>query len=198
RNPNMKQTLTLIPLALLAACSSQSSPDADPAADETVSVTKPMAPEKTAPATPPAPSANTLSLAGLGDLRIGAAVPATSRWREEEVQASDTCRVLTSPDYPGGYAITEGGKIRRISIGERSPVKLAKGIALGASEADVKKQFPFPATPHKYADAPAKYLTAPNAASGDSALRFEIGSDGKVGQIHVGTMPVLGYVEACS
>ncbi len=196
----MKQTLSLLPLALLAACSSQSSPDAEPAADETVSVTPatPMAPEKTAPANPPAPSANTLTLAGLGDLRIGAAVPATSRWREEEVQASETCRVLTSPDYPRSYAIAEGGKIRRISIGEGSKVRLAQGIGPGTSEADVKKQFPFTETPHKYADAPAKYLTAPNAASGASALRFEIGGDGKVSQVHVGTMPVLGYVEACS
>ncbi len=196
----MKQTLTLIPLALLAACSSQSSPDADPAADETVSVTpaKPMAPDNSAPAPDPAPSANTLTLAGLGDLRIGAAVPAGSRWREEEVQASDTCRVLTSPDYPRSYAIAEGGKIRRVSIGEGSPVKLAEGIGPGASEAAVKKQFSFTETPHKYVNAPAKNLTAPAADNGKPALRFEIGSDGRVSQIHVGTMPVLGYVEACS
>ena len=196
----MKQFLTLLPLALLVACSSQSSPDAEPAADDIVSVipATPMAPNKTAPATDPAPSANTLTLAGLGDLRIGAAVPATSRWREEEVQASETCRVLTSPDYPRAYAIAEGGKIRRISIGEGSQVKLAGGIAPGTGEAAVKKQFAFTATPHKYVDAPAKYLTAPDAGSGRPALRFEIGSDGRVSQIHAGTMPVLGYVEACS
>jgi hypothetical protein len=51
---------------------------------------------------------------------------------------------------------------------------------------------------HKYQDAPAKYLTAPNAASGDPAVRFEIGSGGKVSLIHVGIMPALGYVEGCS
>ena len=55
-----------------------------------------------------------------------------------------------------------------------------------------------PVVPHKYGAAPAKYLTAPNAPSGDSALRFEIGSDGKVSLIHVGTMPVLAYVEGCA
>ncbi|WP_417622057.1 hypothetical protein [Parasphingorhabdus sp.] len=196
----MKQTLSLIPLAILAACSSQSSSDAEPAADETVSVTPatPMVPEKAAPAADPAPSANILSLAGLGDLRIGEAVPADSSWGEKGAQASDSCRVLSSPDYPGAYAIVEGDTVRRISIGQRSNVKLAEGIGTGASETEVKKYFPFPATPHKYVDAPGKYLTAPNAASGDSALRFEIGSDGTVSQIHVGTMPVLGYVEACS
>jgi hypothetical protein len=196
----MKQTLSLVPLALLAACSSQSSSDPEPVADETVSVTPatPMAPEKTAPAIDPAPSANTLTLAGLGDLRIGHAVPADSRWAEEGAQASDVCRVIASPDYPAAYAIVEANKVRRISISQGSKVKLAEGIGPGASEAEVKKLFPFPATPHKYVDAPAKYLTAPNADSGDAALRFEISSDGNVSQIHVGTMPVLGYVEACS
>lgn len=196
----MKQTLSLIPLALLAACSSQSSPDPEPAADETVSVTPapPVAPEKTAPASDPAPSANTLTLAGLGDLRIGEPVPATSSWKAEGVQASDACRVLSSPDFPDAYAIVEANNIRRISISEGSKVKLAEGIGPGAREATVKQYFAFPATPHKYGDPPAKYLTAPNAASGDPALRFEIGSDGTVSQIHVGTMPVLGYVEACS
>ena len=198
RNPKMKQTLSLVPLALLAACSSQSS--SDPAAEETVSVTPatPMAPEKTAPAIDPVPSVNTLTLAGLGDLRIGQAVPSGSRWRAEGAQASDMCRVLSSPDYPDTYAIVEEGKVRRISISQGSKVRLAEGIGPGASEASVKQYFPFPATPHKYVDAPGKYLTAPNADNGDAALRFEIGSDGKVSQIHVGTMPVLGYVEACS
>ncbi len=196
----MKQTLSLIPLALLAACSSQSSSDPEPTAEETVSVTPatPVAPEKAAPAPAPAPSATTLTLAGLGDLRIGQTVPAGSRWAERGAQISEGCHVLSSPDYPDAYAIVEGGKLRRISISKGSRVKLAEGIGPGASESVVKQYFSFKATPHKYGDPPAKYLTAPNAASGASALRFEIGSDGTVSQIHVGTMPVLGYVEGCA
>ena len=74
-----------------------------------------------------------------------------------------------------------------------------QGIGVGATEADVKKWFGgFREEPHKYEDAPAKYLTAPNADSGDPAVRFEIGGDGKVKLIHVGMAPVLGYVEGCS
>ena len=196
----MKNIFSLVPLALLAACHSQPAPDAEPAADETAAVTQapPVSSEKTVPATAPAPSTNILSLAGLGDLRIGKPVPADSRWSATGAQASDSCLVFSSPDYPGAYAIVEGGKVRRISIGQRSQVRLVEGIGIGATEAEVLKYFPFPATPHKYVDAPSKYLTAPNADSGSSALRFEIGSDGTVSQVHVGTMPVLGYVEACS
>ena len=196
----MKNIFSLVPLALLAACHSQPAPDAEPAADETAAVTQapPVSSEKTVPATAPEPSTNILSLAGLGDLRIGKPVPADSRWSATGAQASDSCLVFSSPDYPGAYAIVEGGKVRRISIGQRSQVRLVEGIGIGATEAEVLQYFPFPVTPHKYVDAPSKYLTAPNADSGSSALRFEIGSDGTVSQIHVGTMPVLGYVEACS
>ncbi len=76
---------------------------------------------------------------------------------------------------------------------------LVEGIGVGSSERDVRKWFAgFRAEPHQYESAPAKYLTAPNAASGDPALRFEIGADRKVSLIHVGTMPVLGYVEGCA
>ncbi len=194
----MKPIFSLVPLALLAACSSQSPPDSEQATDEVSTPATPVAPEKAAPTPDPVPSANTLTLAGLGDLRIGKPVPAGSSWSAEGAQASDSCIVLASPDYPGAYAITEGGKVRRISIGQRSKIKLAEGIGVGATEAAVKQDFPFPATPHKYVDAPGKYLTAPNADSGDPALMFEIDSDGRVSQMHVGTMPTLGYVEACS
>jgi hypothetical protein len=139
-----------------------------------------------------------LALEGLGDLRIGQPVPVASTWAQRGAQASDACRTITSPDYPGVYAIVEQGIVRRITVGQRSNVKLTEGIGVGAAEKDVLSWFPFPATPHKYVETPAKYLTSPNADSGDPALRFELGRDGKVSLIHVGTMPALGYVEGCS
>lgn len=126
-------------------------------------------------------------------------MPADATWKRDAAQASDTCLTYTSPDHPGAYAIVGDGAVRRITIGQRSDVKLAEGIGVGASEAEVKSAFPgFRAEPHVYQEPPAKYLTAPNAQGGDPALRFEIGADGKVHLIHVGTMPVLGYVEACA
>jgi hypothetical protein len=140
-----------------------------------------------------------IGLEGLSDLRIGQPIPQGSTWAERGAQISDECRTVSSPDYPGVYAIVSEGKVRRITIGQRSDVKLAEGLGVGASEAEVRKDFAgFREEPHKYVGAPAKYLTAPNAASGDPALRFEIGEDGKVSLIHIGTMPVLGYVEGCA
>lgn len=150
------------------------------------------------PATTPAPG-KTLALTGLGELRIGAAVPQGSSWAERGAQIDGDCRTVSSPRYPGVYAIVSEGKVRRISVGQRSDVKLIEGIGVGAPERTVRQAFAgFREKPHQYEAAPAKYLTAPNAASGGPALRFEIGQDRRVSLIHVGTMPVLGYVEGCA
>ena len=204
----MKHLLATAALACaIAACSSEpASPIENLAVDNAAAPvgadTPPLAPTASngsVAVAKPAKVAAVLALEGLGDLAIGRPVPAKSTWAERGGQIPGGCRTLSSPDYPGVYAIAEGGKVRRITAGQRSTIKLSEGIGVGATEAEVKKWFPsFRVEPHKYEAAPAKYLTAPNAPSGDSALRFEIGTDGKVSLIHIGTMPVLGYVEGCA
>ncbi len=206
----MRTFISTLALALaLAACSSepeapnstlptnvtQEVPPATPPPTPTASPSP--TPEPT-PSSTPAPG-KTLALEGLGDLRIGEAIPRGGSWAERGAQIPGGCRTVSSPAFPGAYAIVTDGKVRRITVGQRSDVKLVEGIGVGSSEAEVKKWFAgFREEPHKYEDKPAKYLTAPNAASGDPALRFEIGADRKVSLIHVGTMPVLGYVEGCA
>ena len=202
----MKRLIPATALALcLAACSSEPAPSASAATatgapgqamsaapdDEAIAAAQPMV----------MPVGNTpmLTLEGLGDLEIGKPVPRDGSWAERGAQISDACRTVSSPEFPGVYAIVEDGRVRRITVGQRSDVTLVEGIGVGAGEAEVKQVFPgFRASPHAYEDAPGKYLTAPNAGSGEAALRFEIGQDGKVSLIHVGTMPVLGYVEGCA
>src|SRR5690606_29336644 len=127
----MNLPLSLIAVAACAACSQQ---PASPAPEPTATAASPAPTAATpASATPPAvPSANTLTLAGLGGLRIGEPVPAGGTWAERGAQASDTCRTVSSPDYPGVYAIVEDGRVRRISAGQRSAVALAEGIGAGA------------------------------------------------------------------
>lgn len=137
-----------------------------------------------------------LALEGLGDLVIGQPIPRGSSFAERGAQINETCRTVSSPEFPGVYAITEGGQVRRITVGQRSDVELAEGIGVGATEAEVLSAFPgFRATPHKYVATPGKYLTQPGS---DPRLRFEIGEDGRVSLIHAGLMPQLGYVEGCA
>ena len=117
-------------LLCLAACSPETAdaPDSVRAANES---TPPAAAPPPAPSPlsvpPGAPAADVLTLQGLGALRIGEAVPAGSGWAERGAQISDLCRTISSPDFPGVYAIVEGDRVRRITVGERSDVKLAEG-----------------------------------------------------------------------
>ena len=188
----------------LVACSSPSQTDADVAATESAAATTDDSAMTDATGAPPAATGTpvppsdgkTLALEGLGDLVIGRPVPAGSSFTERGAQISETCRTVSSPDYPGVYAMTDGSQLRRITVGESSDVKLVEGIGVGATEAQVLAAFPgFRSSPHKYVGAPAKYLTQPG---NDPRLRFEIGEDGRVSLIHAGLMPQLGYVEGCA
>ena len=197
----MKQlAMIAMPVLLLAACSggeeSVPAEEATPGAPVAIS---PDAPPYAEPGDVTPASDQVLRLEGLGDLRIGFNVPDSGTWSALAVQAGDGCTLYSSPDFPGVSAIVTDGLVRRITIGPESGVTLIEGIGTGASEAEVRSYFGgFRETPHKYEPAPAKYLTAPNADSGDPALRFEIGSDERVSEIHVGTMPELGFVEGCA
>jgi hypothetical protein len=195
----MTATRTL-PAALLVCLAGCTEPAPAPVPQEPARAEAPSPAAPSPPAAPEAaPAPNVLTLGGLGHLRIEEAVPASSGWAERGAQISDECRTVSSPDFPGVYAIVEDGKVRRITIGKPSGVRLAEGIRVGSSEAEVRAAFPnLSADPHEYVDPPGKYLTASEAANGDPALRFEIGADGKVSLIHAGTMPVLGYVEGCA
>lgn len=198
----MQRSLSLFTLCAalaLAAC------DAAPEPTETnVAATAPAdaLPSANASAPPPASEAvpaDVLTLDGLGGLRLGEPVPENSGFAERGAQISDGCRTVSSAEFPGVYAIVIDGQVRRITVGQQSEVRLIEGIGVGATEQAAKDAFPgFAEEPHKYEDAPAKYLTAPGGSTTDPALRFEIGRDGKVSLMHVGLMPELAYVEGCA
>lgn len=194
-------------IAALAICLAACSPEPAVAPVASIGTENGSAPQARVRETVPAPSAalkapsapEVLRWNSLGLLKIGEAVPAGSGWAERGAQIPGPCRTISSPDFPGVYAIVEDGEVRRITLGERSTVKLAEGIGTGATEAEVRAAFPgFQEEPHAYVDPPGKYLTAPDAARDHPALRFEIDHGGKVSLIHVGTTPVLGYVEGCA
>ncbi len=173
-----------------AAARAEPEAAADPVAAEGIATAEPGA---QAPSTA---SARTLTLEGYGGLIIGKPVPTGSPWAARGAQASEACLTLSAPDWPGAYAIVEEGVVRRITVSDESIARLVEGIGPGSTEAQVRKAFPsFVAEPHKYVDAPAKYLTQPGD---DPRLMFEIDDKGKVSLVHVGMMPTLAYVEGCA
>lgn len=188
----------------LLACSPERTATQDNARQPsipTAPVTPHLAPPKASPpnSAKTAVAPNLLSLQGLGTLKLGEQIPAGSGWAERGAQIPGSCKTVSSPDFPGVYAIVEEGEVRRITVNGQSKVVLRDGIGTGTTEAEVRAAFPeFQSEPHKYVESPAKYLTAPSAANGEPALRFEINREGRVSFVHVGVMPVLGYVEGCA
>jgi len=181
---------------LLAGCGSEPAAErAETKPDAAVVEDAPQAADAAQP-TPAIATAQTLTLEGYGGLTIGKPVPVGSPWVARGAQISDGCTTITAPDWRGAYAIVEENVVRRITVSDESKAKLVEGIGPGSTEAQVRAAFPsFVAEPHKYVDAPAKYLTQPGNAP---RLRFEIDDEGKVSLVHVGMMPTLEYVEGCA
>ena len=132
---------------------------------------------------------------GLGDIVVGKAPPTTLS--AEKTPMSDTCRIWDDKQRRI-YAMTDGKVVTRVTAMSRSSVKTAKGIGVGATEAAVRKAYPdIREQPHKYVEAPAKYLDL-RPGGGKTGLRFEIDGEGKVSAIHAGREPEIEYVEGCS
>jgi hypothetical protein len=201
-------TLSAVALAL-AACSPAAETPA-PAAVTPTSETAVAPLEAT-----PSPIGDTLTATGWGPLRIGmtkaeviAAVGDTRSPDAAGIPGSD-CLEFKPLQAPADFwVMIEGDKLTRITVGELSAVKDAKGLGLGDTAAKVKETYGASAvaSPHKYQDAPAEYITAweggPRAGPyvQDEAARgivYEIDGTGKVGAIHAGG-PSIQYVEGCA
>ena len=164
---------------------------------------------------PPAASDN-LTAQGWGPLRIGMT-------RDEITQAlgpdanpdavggpdPESCDQYRPERAPEGMLLMlEQGVLTRISLIRDATLTTDRGFGLGAPAAEVKAAYGEAAqvTPHKYAAAPAEYVTVwsdgPSTQSyredaGARGIVYEIGEDGNVSMIHAGG-PSIQYVEGCA
>ncbi len=99
----------------------------------------------------------------------------------------------------------EEGKFTRITLGDLSTVKTDRGFGLGDTPDAVKAAYgaEAKATPHKYQDKPAEYITwwkGPRTepyAGRNGARHFTKSTARGVGAIHAGG-PSIQYVEGCA
>ena len=181
----------------LAACSRE------PEKAETPVV---QAPAATPLAPSPTPSLTTLTPRGWGPITmemthdqavaaLGAVKPDPST-RDENWLA---CHMIR-PEAPDGvWIMVEEDRVTRVSLeSQATSVASDRGLRVGDSAAAVRAAYPtsLVATPHKYQDAPAEYLTW-WAQPGIAGIRYSIAADGKVASIAAGT-PSIEYVEGCS
>jgi hypothetical protein len=206
----VKYLASLAALAVvLAACTpAAETPAPDTAAVETSSSEAP--PPSTTPAS------DTLTPQGWGPLRIGMTRDEVTTALGPDAnpdavggpdpEACDEFRPAGAPE--GILVMIEEGKLTRVSLIEMSPLKSDRGLGLGDTADAVKTAYGAAAlaSPHKYQDAPAEYITvweggppADPYVRDDAArgLVYEIDGTGKVGAIRAGG-PSIQYVEGCA
>lgn len=165
----------------------------------------PAEPASAPPAATPTPGPVNLTPKGLGPILIGmtdaevrAAAGAANIAPSAGADASEGCsQMRLQGAYPGVILMLEEGKLTRIDLDDQSTFKTDKGIAVGATPAEVMAAYPdAQASPHKYSDAPAQYLTVWTVPDKEGTV-FEVGNEGKVSIIHAGG-PSIQYVEGCA
>lgn len=206
-------TVRPVLLALLAlgavACQTAETPPATDSAIASVTGADSAAAPLTTPAITPDAAPGTLGPDGWGPLRIGMT-------RDEVVAAAgpdanpelvggpepeqcDEFRPARAPE--GMLVMVQQGRLTRITLMRDSPVRTDRGLAVGDSAAAVRAAYgaELTASPHKYVDAPAEYLTVwTSAPPADDArgIRYVVGADGRVTHVHAGDGSIE-YVEGC-
>ncbi len=167
------------------------------------------------PAQVPAPATNVLTAQGFGPLRIGmtraeveAALGADSNPGAvggPDPASCDTFRPARAPE--GVTVMVEDGVLTSIWLRSGSTLKTDRGFGVGDVATVIRAAYGPLAhvSPHKYAEAPAEYITTWNVGGAadfvqDPAARgiaYHIGTDGRVQYVAAGG-PSIQYVEGCA
>lgn len=168
-----------------------------------------------APAPAPAPAADVLTAQGFGPLRIGmtraeveTALGADSNPGAvggPEPEACDTFHPARAPT--GLRVMVEQGVLTSIWLDRGATLKTDRGFGVGDAATAIKAAYGPTATasPHKYAAAPAEYITtwSVGGAAGyvqnpaARGIAYHIGTDGTAEHVAAGG-PSIQYVEGCA
>lgn len=191
---------------MLAACGA---PESEPS---------PAAPPEgpTEPSAPASPvDASAVTAQGWGPLRIG--------MTRAEIEAAlgpdanpdavggpdpESCDMFRPERAPQGLMVmVENGVLTSLWLSRDATLKTDRGFGVGDEADAIKAAYGTAATasPHKYSEAPAEYITAWSTGGGadyvqDPAARgisYHIGNDGRVQHVAAGG-PSIQYVEGCA
>jgi hypothetical protein len=195
---------------MLAACGAPD-PEPTPAAP-------PAAPGNPAPsATPAATNAatNAVTAEGWGPLRVG-----MTRAEVETALGADSnpgavggadpasCDTFHPERAPAGLRVmVENGVLTSIWLARDATLKTDRGFGVGDPATAIKAAYGAAGTasPHKYSEPPAEYITAWSSGGGTGyvenpaarGINYHIGDDGRVQQVAAGG-PSIQYVEGCA
>lgn len=166
----------------------------------------PTATPAPAPAKPAEPER--LTADGWGPLRIGMTRAEVVAAAGEDTQPAvggpdpESCDEFHPARAPAGMRVMiERGRLTRITLSRDAEVETEHGFRVGDSAGEIKSALGAHAvaSPHEYGEAPSEYLTVwvlPTTDPDPRGIVYEIGSDGRVAQVHAGRSSIR-YVEGC-
>ena len=153
--------------------------------------------------------AETLTPDGWGPLRIGMSLAEITAAAGADADPGAVggpdparCDEFRPGDAPDGVLVmVENGVLTRISVSRNRRIRTPEGLRIGDAESRVLSEYGSRAQiePHRYWQAPAKYITVwrePPSSANPRGIRYEIDSDGNVAHIRAGG-PGIEYVEGC-
>jgi len=110
---------------------------------------------------------------------------------------SSSCKEFNPAGQPGMIVMTIDGRVARVSVYEKTPLKTDRGFTIGDREADIRKAYgpALKVEPHAYDGPTAHYLTF-WAKPNKRGIRYETDVKGRVNTIHAGG-PEIQYIEGC-
>lgn len=166
------------------------------------------------PAPTPPPAADVLTAQGFGPLRIGmtraeveAALGADSNPDAVGGPDPESCDIFHPARAPQGMMVmVENGVLTSIWLRSGSTLKTDRGFGVGDTATAIKAAYGLLAyvSPHKYAAAPAEYITtwSVGGAAGyvqnpaARGIAYHIGTEGLAEHVAAGG-PSIQYVEGC-
>lgn len=209
----MTEARILLAALLVSAC------DVSPTANR-VAAPRPAAPSssRTVPVdavAPAVPTVSVLTADGWGPLAVGMTMAQITAALGPDADPDavggaepERCDQFRPARAPAGLLVmVEDGRLSRISLINDSNIVTDRGFGLGASASAVKAAYgrAAVATPHKYSDAPAEYVTVwkggprapdPDVKPSARGIVYEVDAQGRVGMIHAGG-PSIQYIEGC-
>jgi hypothetical protein len=143
-----------------------------------------------------------LTTTGYGPILVGSQVASLMRYElAAENEPNLGCQIFFTHHFPGLAIMAQDGAVVRLSAyagDDGAPdIQTERHIGVQSAERAVRAAYePLIETPHTYSGPPAKDLVwQPDSETG---LRFEIGSAGRVDQVHAGLIGALILAEGCS
>lgn len=141
---------------------------------------------------------------GYGPVRIGMTRPQVERTLGAalrgagSVEDSSVCiETEARRGHPGITFMFERNRLSRVSAGDGSRATTPRGIAVGATEAQMRRAYPrgLRSQAHQYQDEPARYFDY--WVSATRGVRFATDERRRIQMIHVGNASIR-YVEGCA